>query len=192
MSKKDKGKKNNSTDIEKKLAKLDKEMAKSRKKMLKLNSKLSRMDVEDYTFKDRDGNDVKLSQMFGDKSELIVVHNMGKSCSYCTMWADGFNGDFQHIEKRAAFALISPDAYDVQKSFADDRGWKFRMFSGKDTTFIKDMGYYTDKNGYWPGASVLHLNNGKITRTSKTFFGPGDYFCSVWHFFDMLPESKSK
>lgn len=192
MGKKDKKKKNGSAEIEKKYIKLEKEMMKSRQKMLKLNAKLAKMDVEDYTFKDKDGNDVKLSQMFGENNELIVIHNMGKSCSYCTMWADGFNGIYPHLEKRSAFALISPDAHDVQKAFADDRGWKFKMYSGKDSSFIKDMGYYTEKNGYWPGASVFHKDDGKITRISKTVFGPGDYFCSVWHFFDMLPKSDSK
>jgi predicted dithiol-disulfide oxidoreductase (DUF899 family) len=192
MGKKDKKKKNNSSELEKKYIKLDKEMMKSRLKMLKLNAKLAKMDVEDYAFKDKDGNDVKLSQMFDNKNELIVIHNMGKSCSYCTMWADGFNGIYPHIEKRSAFALISPDAFDVQKAFAGERGWKFRMYSGKDSSFIKDMGYYTEKNGYWPGASVFHKEDGKITRISKTIFGPGDYFCSVWHFFDMLPKSDTK
>jgi predicted dithiol-disulfide oxidoreductase (DUF899 family) len=187
-----KNKKNNHADLEKKLKKLDGEMAKNRKKMIKINGKLAKKEVQDYAFKDRDGIEVKLSQMFGDKDDLIVIHNMGKSCSYCTMWADGFNGIFPHIEKRAGFALVSPDAFDVQKAFADNRDWKFKMYSGKETTFINDMGYYNEKDGYWPGVSVFHKEDGKINRISKTFFGPGDYFCSVWHFFDMLPESKSK
>ena len=190
MGKKDK--KKDSKDLEKKLMKLEKEITKNRQKVLKLNSKLAKMEVDDYTFKDREGNDVKLSGMFGDKNELIIIHNMGRSCSYCTMWADGFNGSYFHIEKRAAFALVSPDSFDVQKAFADERGWKFKMYSGKDSAFIKDMGYYTEKGGYWPGASVFHKDDGKITRISKTIFGPGDYFCSVWHFFDMLPKSDSK
>ena len=190
MSKKVKNKKNNSAGIEKKFKKLEKEITKSRKKMLKLNSKLAKMDVEEYTFKDRDGNQINFSQMFGNKNDLIVIHNMGKSCSYCTMWADGFNGIFPHIEKRTAFVLISPDAHEIQKEFADSRGWKFKMYSGKENSFIKDMGYWNEKDGYWPGASVFHKEDGKIKRISKTFFGPGDYFCSVWHFFDMLPHEK--
>lgn len=189
MGKKNKNKKS-TADLEKKLTELEGEMAKNRKKMLKLNAKLAKMDVQDYVFKDRDGNDVQLSGLFGDKNELIVIHNMGKACSYCTMWADGFNGNFPHIEKRAAFALISPDAFEVQREFADERGWKFTMLSGKDSTFIKDMGYVTEKGEYWPGVSVFHKDNGTITRISKNYFGPGDYFCSVWHFFDMLPQKE--
>jgi predicted dithiol-disulfide oxidoreductase (DUF899 family) len=193
MSKKDKKikeiKNKQPKDLEKKLQGIEQDIAKSRKKMLKVLSKMAKMELtEDYILKDRDNNDIKLSDMFGDKKDLIVIHNMGKGCSYCTMWADGFNGIFSHIEKKAAFALVSPDAPDVQKNFADSRGWKFNIYSAKESLFTKDMGYVTEKNGYWPGASVFHKDeNGKITRVSKTFFGPGDYFCSVWHFFDMLP-----
>jgi predicted dithiol-disulfide oxidoreductase (DUF899 family) len=128
--------------------------------------------------------------MFGDKKDLIVIHNMGKSCGYCTMWADGFIGVYKHIERKAAFVLVSPDAPEIQKSFAADRGWGFKMYSAAGTQFIKDMGYVTDAGSYWPGASVFHKDdNGKITRITKTFFGPGDNFCSVWHFYDMLPQN---
>ena len=193
MSKKiKKTKKKNSSEesYEKKYARLDAEINKARGKMLKLLAKQAKMDVQDYILKDSDGNDVHLSKLFGDKKELIVIHNMGRSCKYCTMWADGFNGDFKHIEKTAAFALVSPDAPDIQKAFAGERGWGFNMYSAAGSDFIKDLGYLTDAGAYWPGASVLQKNEeGKITRISKTFFGPGDYFCSVWHFFDMLPKN---
>ena len=37
---------------------------------------------------------------------------------------------------------------------------------------------------------VKIIEDGKITRVSKTFFGPGDNFCGVWHFFDMLPQNE--
>lgn len=191
MGKKDKNKKKKKADpakIEKKLRKLDSEMKKSREKMHRMNSKLARMDIQDYALKDQDGKDVNLSALFGNKKDLVLIHNMGKSCSYCTLWADGFNGVYYFIQKKAAFALVSPDPPDVQKSFADERGWKFPMYSGHGSAFIKDMGYETDKGEFWPGASVFRKDkDGKITRTNKTFFGPGDLYCSVFHFFDMLP-----
>ena len=34
----------------------------------------------------------RLSDLFGDADDLILIHNMGKGCPYCTLWADGFNG----------------------------------------------------------------------------------------------------
>jgi predicted dithiol-disulfide oxidoreductase (DUF899 family) len=117
MSKKEKNKKENkpgkSKNTEKKLRKLNEEITDARKKMVKLLAKQAKMDVTDYSLKDTGGNDVKLSAMFGDKENLILVHNMGKACSYCTLWADGFSGVSYFIEKKSAFALVSPDAPEV-------------------------------------------------------------------------------
>lgn len=193
MGKKEKKSKRSSSGAakaEKKLKKLEGEIRDARKKIIKLNSKQAKMDVEDYTLKDRNSADVKLSDMFGDKENLILVHNMGKSCSYCTLWADGFNGVDYFIEKKAAFALVSPDPPDVQKQFSGERGWKFNMYSGHDSTFISDMGYLTEAGSYWPGVSVFHKDkDGKITRIAKDYFGPGDFYSSPWHFFDLLPPS---
>lgn len=193
MGKKEKGKnkkqgKSSWEKFENKYTELENEMKKTRSKIRKLLAKQAVMDVQEYVFKDKEGKDVSLSDMFGSKKDLIVVHNMGKSCSYCTLWADGFSGVAYFIEKKSAFAVVSPDPYDVQRQFANDRGWKFNMYSAQEGSFIKDMGYLTDSGSYWPGASVFHRDDtGKISRVSKTFFGPGDDYCSVWHFFDMLP-----
>ena len=42
-------------------------------------------EVPDYEFTNLHG-DIKLSEMFGDKSGLFVIHNMGQGCRYCTIW----------------------------------------------------------------------------------------------------------
>lgn len=174
--------------VQLKLQKLHEDIASSRKKMIKLLRKQAAMDVQDYVLKDTAGNDVKLSEMFGDKEYFIAIHNMGKSCSYCTLWADGFSGVSYFIEKKAAFALTSPDAPEVQKEFADSRGWKMKTYSTAGSTFTKDMGYEMENKSYWPGTSVFHKDtNGKITRVAKDFFGPGDLYASPFHLFDLIP-----
>ena len=174
---------------DKKLIKLEEEIRETRKKMIRLLSKQGTMKVEDYILKDTAGKETRLSEMFGDKENLILVHNMGKSCSYCTLWADGFSGVEYFIRKKAAFAVVSPDEPEVQKEFSASRGWKFNMYSASGSTFINDMGYYTKKDGYWPGVSVFHKHkSGKISRVAKDYFGPGDFYSSPWHFFDLLPK----
>jgi len=66
-----------------------------------------------------------LAGLFGRKDDLVVIHNMGSSCPYCTLWADGFNGLYDHLANRAAFALSSPDAPAAQKRFAEGpRDWE--------------------------------------------------------------------
>ena len=65
--------------------------------------------VKNYEFRGANGAAVKLSELFGEKDTLFVIHNMGASCRYCTLWADGFNGVFDHLRSRAAFVVSSPD-----------------------------------------------------------------------------------
>lgn len=157
-----------------------------RKQMRELQQSVEPEEVRDYEFATAAGK-VRLSQLFGDKEHLFVIHNMGAGCPYCTLWADGFNGALPHLENRAAFILSSPDAPETQEKFKASRGWRFRMVSHRDTSFAADMGY-RGENGWMPGVSVFRRYGDKILRVSDTGFGPGDDFCAIWHFFDLLPE----
>lgn len=155
---------------------------------LKAKSKTKPEQVQDYVLKDLNNKSVKLSSLFGKNQDLILVHNMGKRCPYCTMWADGFNGVIDHLQDRTSFVVVSPDSPEVQKEFASSRGWKFKMLSAKGTPFIKDMGFQREEEAE-PGVSVFHkTDDGKISRVAKDRFGPGDPYCIVWHFFGLLPK----
>lgn len=149
--------------------------------------------VENCTLLDTEGNQVRLEELFGEKEELIVIHNMGRSCRYCTLWADGFNGVAEHLADRAAFALVSPDRPEVQREFAEGRNWRFPIYSAADSSFIDDMDYLSrDEEGktfYMPGYSVFRKEeDGTIRRTGRDFFGPMDMYSGIWHMFAMLPE----
>ena len=129
---------------------------------------------------------MRLSELFGDKDTLFVIHNMGTTCRYCTLWADGFNGVLPHLQSRAAFVVSSPDEPARQQQFANSRGWKFPMVSHQGTSFAGDMGYASER-GFAPGISVFRKAGGRILRVSDTRMGPYDDFCSVYHFFDLIP-----
>lgn len=165
---------------------LRREILELRKTLKAEQQKAAAEEVEDYVFQSGNGP-VKLSELFGDKDTLFVIHNMGAGCPYCTLWADGFNGVLPHLEDRAAFVVSSPDSPENQKTFAEGRGWKFRMVSHRDSSFAEDMGYKS-KEGFEPGVSVFKLKDGKPVRVSDTSFAPGDDFCFVWHLFDLIPE----
>jgi predicted dithiol-disulfide oxidoreductase (DUF899 family) len=156
-----------------------------KKQIRELQAGIEPEPVADYRFSTPDG-DVLLSELFGDKQELFVIHNMGKSCSYCTLWADGFNGVQQHLRDRAAFVVSSPDSPEVQQEFAASRGWRFPMVSHQGTDFAEEMGYRRDGK-FWPGISVFRRQGGEIVRLSDTGLGPDDEFCVVWSFLDLLP-----
>lgn len=169
-----------------KLVELRRQIAGLREEMRALQRSAEPEPVEDYEFATAEGP-VRLSELFGDKDTLFVIHNMGASCRYCTLWADGFNGVLGHLENRAAFVLSSPDEPEAQRKFAASRGWRFRMVSHRGTRFAADMGYKGEK-GWLPGVSVFKKAGGRILRVSDSHFGPGDDFCTVWHLFDLIPE----
>jgi predicted dithiol-disulfide oxidoreductase (DUF899 family) len=175
-------------DIERQIAEEEKNILESKKKLVELRKRGRKEAVKDYTLTDFDGRSVKLSDLFGEKDELIIIHNMGTSCRYCTLWADGFNGILPHLENRVAFAVVSPDEPKVQKEFAESREWKFRLLSAKGTDFIHDMGFESKKGDPQPGVSAFSMTrDGRIHRNARSYFGPRDDFCSLWHLFDLLP-----
>jgi predicted dithiol-disulfide oxidoreductase (DUF899 family) len=161
-------------------------------KMVDLSRRIGPERVQDYELQGREGS-VRLSEMFGDKQDLILIHNMGSECPYCTMWADEFNGVLRHLQDRAGFVVVSPNSVDVQQAVREKRGWTFDMYSAEGTSFIKDMGFESDGVSYnsnaMPGVSTFRKNaDGTIDRIAKDFFGPGDLYCSVWHLFDLLAD----
>ncbi len=145
--------------------------------------------VEDHALSDSSGT-VTLGELFGTRQDLIVIHNMGRKCPYCTMWADGLNGLLPHLENRAAVALVSPDEPETQRAFAESRGWNFRMISAAGSSFTRDMGYEQTRDGqtrHLPGYSTfVKRDDGSIERIARDSFGPGDLHCGAWHMFEML------
>ncbi|MUK89818.1 DUF899 domain-containing protein [Ornithinibacillus sp. L9] len=170
---------------------LEQEILAKKQKLTELRRSIPYQKVENYQFIISMNKKVSLLDLFGDKNELIVIQNMGKSCSYCTMWADGFNGVYHHIIKKAAFVVASPDKPEVQDAFAAERRWQFPMISTIDTTFKEDFGFKRNNN-YHPGVSTFTKDaNGEIYHVANAPFGPGDDFCAIWHLFDLLPTGSS-
>lgn len=96
------------------------QIADIRRKMREFQAAVEPEPVADHVFATVDGT-ARLSELFGTKDDLIVIHNMGTSCPGCTLWADGFNGIYHHLANRAAFVVCGPDPPDVQRRFAAGR-----------------------------------------------------------------------
>ncbi len=171
--------------LEKRIAAAERAVGAARKRLIALRR--CRATFKDFAFRDSRGRRVRLSALFGRKKDLILVHNMGTGCPYCTMWADGFQGLLPHLEDRAAFVVVSNDPPAVQRRFARSRGWTFRMVSSHGTNFAEDSGFTDGKGNPWPGVSTFRRTPaGRIVRVAKDSFGPGDDYCSAWHLFDLL------
>ncbi len=138
------------------------------------------VEVEDYTFRTLDG-EVRLSSLFGGRERLLMIHNMGQGCRYCTLWADGINGVLDHLEDAMAVALVSKDPPEVQRRITLDRGWRFRIASHEGGAYMTEQCAMGEHANY-PGAAVYQRKGGKILRGGRTAFGPGDLYSPVWHF----------
>src|SRR5262249_50845370 len=92
---------------------LEKKLREARLELQEALADTVRGEVRDYPFENQAGP-VKLSQLFADKRDLFMVHNMGTTCPQCTMWADGFNGFYPHLASRAAVVVVSPDPPEQQ------------------------------------------------------------------------------
>lgn len=162
-----------------------------REQIVAARKRIPREEVDNYSFETASGP-VSLSEMFGDKWDLIIIHNMGRSCPYCTLWADGINGLVPHLENRTALYLVNSDSPEVQKEFSDSRGWRYKMASARNNTFTEDMGFWKKEEGFWPGFSTFHREpDGTIVRVTFDYFGPGDVYCPVWPMMDLLKDGSN-
>lgn len=169
---------------------LEKEIAQKQKELQQLRSQMDPEKIKNHRFLDENGEEISLLELFGPHSTLMVIHNMGQSCSYCTMWADGFSGIYPLLKEKTAFVLSSPDKPADQKAFAKDRGWLFPIISTSEesNTFTMDVGFKGEKLTY-PGVSVFEKQaDNTILHKNQRIFGPGDNFGVLWHLLDLLPE----
>ncbi len=164
------------TDVEK----LELEIMEKTQELAALRLKQTPAEVPDYPFQTQHG-EVRLTSLFGDRERLLLIHNMGQGCRYCTLWADGINGFLEHLEDAMAVTLVSKDPVDLQRRIALDRGWKFRTASHGGGAYMAEQ-CAMGEHGNYPGAAVYQRDDGKILRLGRTAFGPGDLYAPIWHF----------
>ncbi|MFY0610661.1 MAG: DUF899 family protein [Hyphomicrobiaceae bacterium] len=163
--------------------KLEIEIMQKAQQLAELRAKDNALAVSDYTFSTLDG-EVTLSSLFAGRDRLLMIHNMGQGCRYCTLWADGINGVLPHLEDAMAVAFVSKDPPEVQRRMALDRGWNFRLASHGGGTYMAEqcaMGEHANM----PGAATYERNGNQITRRGRTAFGPGDLYSPLWHFLSL-------
>ena len=128
--------------------------------------------------------ETSLLELFGDRDTLLLIHNMGQGCRYCTLWADGFNGFLPHLESAMSVVLVSRDPPELQRQFANSRGWRFRLASHGGGDYMTEQSVQ-EGAGNAPGAVVYTRQGDIIRRKNAAIFGPGDSFCSAWNLLAM-------
>ncbi|MDY0746585.1 DUF899 family protein [Paucibacter sp. R3-3] len=96
------------------------------------------MIANDYRFKDEQGFEVGLADLFGDKDTLVAYFWMygpqrERPCPMCTNWLGAVNGNAADIKQRVALKVLGRSPVERQYAFAQQRGWR-------DLNFIQTIG----------------------------------------------------
>ena len=90
------------------IAALESQIGELTSKLNQLRSQNEATEIRNYSFETINGP-TTLLDLFGSQQQLLVIHNMGQGCRYCTLWADGLNGFVPHLESTMALVLVSKD-----------------------------------------------------------------------------------
>jgi predicted dithiol-disulfide oxidoreductase (DUF899 family) len=142
--------------------------------------------VADYVFMGQTGDPIRLSELFGERETLVMIHNMGSHCPYCTEWADDLNRIVPALSERMAFVVESPDAPRIQAQQSRARAWTFRMVSSQGTFFKADMGFVDADNRPFGGVSVFKRQAERLIRVQRDAPTPSDDSSSEDYFIGLL------
>jgi predicted dithiol-disulfide oxidoreductase (DUF899 family) len=163
---------------EERIRELEQQIGRSISELIALRGAETGTPVPDYVFATLAG-ETRLSALFGEHDHLLVIHNMGEGCRFCTLWADGLDGLLPHLESAVSVVLASPDPPATQHRFAASRGWHFRLVSHGGGPYIVEQDAGGSGEG-WPGAVMYRREGETILRRNATVFGPGDLHCALW------------
>jgi predicted dithiol-disulfide oxidoreductase (DUF899 family) len=101
---------------------------------------------KNYRFKDANGVDVGLANLFGRHSTLITYFWMygpdrARPCPMCTNFLGGANGNAADVKQRAAFKILGRSTVERQKAFAMEAGTTSTSSSHWATNTRKTMAF---------------------------------------------------
>jgi predicted dithiol-disulfide oxidoreductase (DUF899 family) len=160
--------------------------------------------VKDYRFKDANGGDVGLIDLFGQHDTLVTYFWMygpqrERPCPMCTNWLGAVNGNAADIQQRVALKILGRSSVERQLAFASERGWQhldFVQTVGDD--YARDLGLINADGSENP-ALVVFKRDGDTVRLfwasemSREMADPGQDprdapdIASLWSILDLTP-----
>jgi predicted dithiol-disulfide oxidoreductase (DUF899 family) len=111
---------------------------------------------------------VRLSELFGDKSTLVLYSymygpDMKAPCPLCTSFLDGLDAQAHHIRQSVALAVTAKSPIQRIRELARGRGWRrLRLASSAESTYQRDYHSEDDKGGQWPMMNVFVKKDGAV------------------------------
>lgn len=124
--------------------------------------------AKDYRFKDADGAEVGLLDLFGDKDALVSYFWMygpqrERPCPMCTNWLGAVAGNAADISQRVALKIFGRSPVDRQTAFAQERGWRgleFVQTVGDD--YARDLGLLNEDGSENPALVVFKRDGDQV------------------------------
>ena len=190
---------------EKELAHLREEVAEARRGLPWQKVK------EGYLFEDNKGI-VSLADLFGDKSQLIIVHYMfgpgwEQGCKVCSFWADQYDAMRPHLAARdVSLVAVSRAPWQDINPFKQRMGWQFPWFSSASGSFNSDfqVSFPGQEKGQYnyretqvmeenPGMSVFtKSDDGEIFHTYSTYSRGLDPMNAAYQMLDLVPKGRDE
>ena len=195
---------------EKAFSRYSDEIADMRRELPKL-----RIDA-DYVFDSTTGP-VLLSELFDNRSQLIIQHFMfgpdaGAGCPICSFWADGYDPLIVHLNQRdITMVAVSRGPIEKLEAYRQRMGWQFKWVSSANNSFNFEFGVSASpsdiENGKMnynyaeiplqqkelPGASVFERgDDGAIYHTYSTYGRGLESFNATYGLIDLTPHGRQE
>jgi len=163
--------------------------------------------TKNYRFKDQQGFDAGLVDLFDDKDTLVTYFWMygpqrARPCPMCTNLLGALNGNAADIKQRVALKVLGRSSVERQYAFAQERGWRdlnFVQTVGDD--YAKDLRVLTADGSEYP-ALVVYQRDGDRVRLfwagemTNEMADPGQDprlapdIASLWLVLDLTPDGR--
>lgn len=163
--------------------------------------------TKNYRFKDANGADLSLGELFGAHDTLVSYFWMygperGRPCPMCTNWLSAVNGNATDIKQRVALKIFGRSPVERQTAFAQGRGWQaldFVQTVGDD--YARDFGLLGADGSEDPALVVFKRNGDSIRlfwkgEMSAAMADPGQDprgapdIASLWNILDLTPAGR--
>ncbi|KQV60058.1 hypothetical protein ASC95_00840 [Pelomonas sp. Root1217] len=163
--------------------------------------------TKDYKFKDEQGFDATLLDLFGDKQALVTYFWMygpqrERPCPMCTNWLGAVNGNAADIKQRVALKILGRSPVERQYAFAQQRGWRdlnFVQTVGDD--YAKDLGLLNPDGSENPALVVFKRDGDQVrlfwsSAMTKDMADPDQDprdapdIAALWSVLDLTPEGR--
>lgn len=160
--------------------------------------------MKDYPFKDANGSEQGLADLFGDHDTLVSYFWMygperERPCPMCTNWLGAVNGNANDIKQRVALKIFGRSTVERQKAFAQERGWQALDFvQTVGEQYAQDFRLLNADGSENPALAVFKRNGDGIrlfwkSEMTREMADPGQDprdapdIASLWSILDLTP-----